>query len=329
VHEDTPLLRGTDIIDASEIEGGTAAAAAAAPPPRLFGRPLPDGLWRHRWAVFIVAWAGAATLIYLTAGDNLNPYLTLTGLLVGFLVGLTGMGGGALMTPILIIFFGFKPTMAIGTDVTYAAVTKWFGAWRHRKQGSVDLPLSLWLAAGSIPMALVGVSLVDYLKNNYGDVLDSILYRALGTALVAVSALLVVRVVMKIDKQHRRENVPLSWKRKLATVAIGAGTGFVIGLTSVGSGTFLAIFLIVFYPLTTDRIVGTDIFHAALLLTVTGVAQWSVGNVDLYMVAALLMGSIPGVILGSHLTLMAPTRVLRICLAVVLFLSGLAMFSKA
>jgi uncharacterized protein len=318
-------LRGTDIIDASEIEGGAAAVAAAPPSIRL----LPAPVWHYRWSAFGIAWAAMVTTVYLAAGDSLNPYLSLTGLLVGFLVGLTGMGGGALMTPILIIFFGFKPTLAIGTDVTYAAVTKWFGAWRHWKQGSVDLPLALWLAAGSIPMSLVGVSLVDYLKDHYGDVLDSILYRALGTALVAVAALLVVRVVMKIDRQHRRENIPLPWRRKLATVAIGAGTGFVIGLTSVGSGTFLAIFLIIFYPLTTDRIVGTDVVHAALLLSVTGLAQWSVGNVDLHMVVALLLGSIPGVILGSHLTIRAPTRVLRICLAAVLFLSGLAMFAKA
>ena len=116
--------------------------------------PEPTGAWKMRWALGIGGWALFVAAVYAGFGADLNPYLSLTGLLVGFLVGLTGMGGGALMTPILIFFFGFKPTMAIGTDVTYAAVTKMFGSWRHWRQGSVDLPLALWLALGSVPAAL-------------------------------------------------------------------------------------------------------------------------------------------------------------------------------
>lgn len=286
---------------------------------------------RHRWTPTVALWTVGVLVVYLATpvSDELNPYLTLTGLLVGFLVGLTGMGGGALMTPVLIFGFGFRPTLAIGTDITYAAVTKAFGAWRHWRQGSVDFPLALWLAAGSIPSGLLGAGMVNFIKNNYGELVDSILYRAIGSALVAVGVLLIWRVVVRIDRQHRRENIPLSTGRKAATVAIGAGTGFVIGLTSVGSGTFLAMFLILLYPLTTDRIVGTDVFHATLLLGATGLAQIRFGNVDLWMVAALLLGSIPGVVLGSHLTIHAPTRVLRACLATVLLLSGVAMLYKA
>jgi uncharacterized protein len=160
-------------------------------------------------------------------------------------------------------------------------------------------------------------------------VLNGILYRAIGTALMAVGVLLIVKVVMHVDRQHRRENITLSLRTKLLTVLLGAVAGLMIGLTSVGSGTFIGVFLILFYPLATDRIVGTDIFQAMILLTATGIAQIGFGNVNLWMVAALLMGSIPGVLIGSQLTVRAPGRVLRVCLAVVLFLSGLALFGKA
>lgn len=306
------------------------AAAPAAPRVRRVGFVVvPDRLWRYRWPLVLAAWAVLIALAYAAVGSHLNAYLTITGLLVGFLVGLTGMGGGALMTPILILFFGFQPTTAIGTDITYAAVTKIVGSWRHRRLGSVDIPLALWLAAGSVPAALLGVAAVTYVRDYYGDLVDGILYRAIGGALLAVAILLVVKVVMHVDQAHRRENIRMTTRRKLATVGLGLFCGFIIGLTSVGSGTFLAVFLILFYPLTTDRIVGTDVFHAMILLCITGLAQIGVGNVDLWMVAALLLGSIPGVLVGSQLTKLAPNRLLRLCLAAVLFLSGLALLGKA
>lgn len=295
--------------------------------------PEPTGVgtsaWLKRWALGMSGWAVVIAVAYLTVGGELNGYLTATGLFIGFLVGLTGMGGGALMTPVLIFFFGFSPTMAIGTDITYAAVTKIFGSWKHWKQGSVDVPLALWLALGSIPAALTGVAAVTYVKNTYGDVVNDILYRAIGSALMMVGVLLIVKVVLHVEQKHRRENITMTARLKVMTVCLGIVTGFIIGLTSVGSGTFLAVFLILFYPLTTDRIIGTDIFHAMILLVVTGLAQIGVGNVDLWMVASLLMGSIPGVLLGSQLTVKAPTRVLRSILAVVLFLSGLALIFKS
>ena len=193
----------------------------------------------------------------------------------------------------------------------------------------MDIPLALWLALGSIPASLVGVATVVYVKATYGDVINSILYRAIGSALMMVGVLLIVKVVLHVDQAHRRENIRMTRRLKIMTVGLGLCTGFIIGFTSVGSGTFLAVFLILFYPLTTDRIIGTDIFHAMILLVVTGLAQIGVGHVDLWMVASLLMGSIPGVLLGSQMTVKAPTRVLRTVLAVVLFLSGLALLFKA
>jgi len=317
----------------TEGEGAEAVVATAAPAVARVHRVgfivVPQRIWPYRWPLVLVAWALLVALAYAVVGGDLNVYLTITGLLVGFLVGLTGMGGGALMTPILILFFGFQPTTAIGTDITYAAVTKIVGSWRHRRLGSVDMPLAFWLAAGSVPAALLGVAAVTYVRDYYGDLIDGILYRAIGGALLAVAILLVVKVVMHVDQAHRRENIRMTTRRKVATVGLGFFCGFVIGLTSVGSGTFLAVFLILFYPLTTDRIVGTDVFHAMILLCITGLAQIGVGNVNLWMVAALLMGSIPGVLVGSQLTKLAPNRLLRLCLAVVLFLSGLALLGKA
>ena len=303
--------------------------APAVVPPSSSARGAAAFAKRHVWWLAGAAWAVLTVVVYSVAGGHLNPYLSVTGLLIGFLVGLTGMGGGALMTPVLILFFGFKPTLAVGTDVTYAAITKTFGAWRHWRLGSVDLPLVLYLVLGSVPSTLAGVGMVHYLQTNYGAQLDSILYRAIGIALVIVGVTLVARSVVRVDASRRRENIGLSTRRKVFTVMLGAATGFVVGLTSVGSGTFLGMFLLTAYPLATSRVVGTDVFQAAILLYATAIAQASIGNVDLWMVAALLVGSIPGIIAGSQLTIRTPTRVLRLCLAAVLLLSGIVMYGKA
>ena len=295
--------------------------------------PEPEGLtpkaWALRWGVGLAGWGVFVAVMYLTAGGHLNGYLSIAGLLVGFLVGLTGMGGGALMTPVLIFVFGFAPTMAVGTDVTYAAVTKIAGSWKHWRQGSIDVPLALWLCLGSVPASLTGVAAVALVKDRYGDAVNLFLYKAIGSCLMMVGLLLIVKIVLHVDRKYRRENIRMSRRLKIGTVCLGVVVGFIIGLTSVGSGTLIGVFLILFYPLTTDRIVGTDVFQAMILLLATGIAQFSVGNVDLWMVAALLMGSIPGVLLGSQLTVKAPTRVLRSILAAVLFLSGLALLFKS
>jgi hypothetical protein len=326
-----PVAGTTSVPEAAETspDSTTPGGAPAAPGPPAPPATLGAALWRWRWLLAVLGWGLAALVILLSDwGSPLNPLLSLTGLFVGFLVGLTGMGGGALMTPILILFFGFQPTLAIGTDIAYAGLTKVFGSWRHYRQGSVDIPLALWLAAGSLPAGLLGATAVAYLAREHSHLVDGVLYRSVGGALILVGVLLVVRVLLNIEAHHSATNISMSWKRKLATVAIGAGTGLIIGLTSVGSGTLLAMFLIVFYPLAPRRIVGTDVFHATLLLGVTGLAQLRFGNVDLWMVASLLIGSVPGVIFGSHLTIRTPTRILRVALAVVLVLSGIAMLGK-
>ena len=321
--KDTALPEPADVQTLPAVEPAAAAED-------LDGRGLAALSAGRFWVLGLVLWAVLAVALNLSpAGRELNPYLSLTGLMVGFLVGLTGMGGGALLTPILILLFGFQPALAVGTDIAYASVTKVFGSWRHWRQGSVDKRLALWLALGSVPAGMFGATAVHFIRRHHGDTVDLVLYRSIGIALVLVGVLLVVRLLMKVDRDHPATDIRLSTLRKVATVAIGATMGFIVGITSVGSGTLLAFFLILFYPLAPRRIVGTDVFHATILLTCTGLVQLRFGNVDLWMVASLLLGSVPGVIMGSHLTTRTSARALRFALAVVLALSGLALLGKA
>src|ERR671927_274759 len=208
---------------------------------------------------------------------------TLSGFLIGALVGMTGMGGGSLLTPILVIFFGFKPTLAVGTDILHGAIFKSFGAVRHRRLGTVHARLTFWMFLGSGPMSLLGVATATHLKHVYRD--------------------------------------------RWVAFGIGAVFGFVVGLTSVGSGTFFGLVMVLVYPLTVPKIVGTDIFHAAALLWVAGFGHLIRGNVDLHAMAWLLIGSVPGILVASKLTVRIPDDVLRLGLAGVLALSGLKLLN--
>jgi uncharacterized protein len=260
----------------------------------------------------------------------LDPLLIVAGLGVGLLVGMTGMGGGSLMTPVLILLFGTAPTTAIGSDIAYAAITKTVGGWRHLRLRTVNLPLSLWLAVGSVPAAIAGVWVISLLHHAYGKSLDDIVLTMLAGALVVVGLLILVRALF-IPQVSRleRESFELSRADKAAAVAIGASTGFVIGITSAGSGTVIAVFLIAFYRLAPRRVVGTDVFHAAILLWAAGLAHVVGGNVDFGLVGTILIGSIPGIWIGSHLTVRLPTGILRNALGLVMVLSALALLHKA
>jgi uncharacterized membrane protein YfcA len=251
--------------------------------------------------------------------------LSLSGLLVGILVGLTGMGGGSLLTPILVILFGFKPTYAVGTDILHGAIFKTFGAVRHRRLGTVHARLTFWMFLGSGPMSLLGVGLATYLKHHYGDGVQSVEAYAVGAALVAGGVGLIAKMLIKRGVQPNDAPFLLSRRDRLIAVAIGAVFGFVVGLTSVGSGTFFGLVMVLVYPLTISKIVGTDIFHAAALLWVAGVGHLVSGNVDLRATMWLLLGSVPGVLLASKFTVRIPDRALRAGLAVVLMLSGIKM----
>ncbi|HKC78248.1 MAG TPA: sulfite exporter TauE/SafE family protein, partial [Gaiellaceae bacterium] len=192
---------------------------------------------------------------------------TLTGLGLGLIVGLTGVGGGSLMTPILIIVFGFKPTYAVGTDIFHGAIFKTFGAIRHRRLGTVHGHLTLWLFAGSGPMAVAGVVVSYVLRNSISNA-ETILGYAIGAALIGGGSGFLAKSFVKRGVQPSERPFIMSHRDKLIALATGAVFGFVVGLTSVGSGTYFGLVMVLVYPLTMPRIVGTDIFHAAALLWV-------------------------------------------------------------
>ncbi len=249
--------------------------------------------------------------------------LSAAGLLIGLLVGMTGMGGGALLTPLLIFLFGFKPTLAVGTDILHGAVFKTFGAVRHRRLGTVHARMTVWMLVGSAPMSLVGVETAEAIASRYGDSVESLSGKVIGAALVLGGLGFFAKTFLKRGVQPDNAPLVLARRERLAALALGIGGGFIVGLTSVGSGTFFALVMLLVFPLTAVKIVGTDIFHAAALLWVAGLSHLFHGNVDLVAMASLLLGSIPGVLLGSQLTVRAPERALRIGLASTLLLSGL------
>jgi uncharacterized membrane protein YfcA len=249
--------------------------------------------------------------------------LSLTGLLIGLLVGMTGMGGGSLMTPILILVFGFKPTLAVGTDILHGAVFKTFGAVRHRRLGTVHARMTFWMFVASGPMSLAGVQTAEWLQGRYGNGVESTSAKVIGAALVLGGLGFFAKTFIKRGMQPDDSPFLLTNRDRIISVALGGVGGFIVGLTSVGSGTFFALVMLIAFPLTAAKIVGTDIFHAAALLWVAGFAHLIHGNVDLGAMAWLLLGSIPGILLGSQITVKLPERSLRVALATVLLASGI------
>jgi uncharacterized protein len=251
-----------------------------------------------------------------------DPLLVLFGFGVGILVGTTGMGGGSLMTPLLILLFGIKPVVAVGTDLAYAAITKTAGGLLHWRRGTVQKDLALWLAAGSCPGAVAGVVLLDRLG------LNDLLLPLISAALLLTGCLVLLRALV-LDGAGETDTVQLDRGGKAIAVTLGASVGFVLGVTSAGSGTLIAIGLMLFYKLSPRRVVGTDVFHAALLLWTAAIAHLFSGNVDLALAGTILIGSLPGVWVGTHLATRLPERGLRPALGIVLLTSGLTLLTKA
>ena len=247
---------------------------------------------------------------------------TVVGLLTGVLVGMTGMGGGSLMTPILVFLFGIPPATAIGTDIAHGAAFKSVSAVQHRRMGNVRARLAGWMLIGSAPMSLLGVWVNVQLTERYGDDVESVLGQVLGAALLFGAVGLVAKSVV-----HTGASGDSDWKLtnrdRVAAILIGVLGGFIVGLTSVGSGVFFGLTLLVIFPLRAHKVVGTDIFHAAVLLYVAGAAHWAAGNIDFGLLLWLLLGSIPGVLIGGRLTLSIPEQFLRLLLAGVLGLAGI------
>jgi uncharacterized protein len=259
----------------------------------------------------------------------MDPAIVIFGFAIGAMVGMTGMGGGSLMTPLLILIFGINPVTAIGTDIFYAAVTKTVGAWRHLKMRTVNMGLALWMAAGSVPASIGGVWAISILQSQVGEErLDELVYALLGGTLLMVGIITLARALILSKLIEERDDFEIRRRHKIAAVAIGAATGFVIGITSAGSGTVIAILLIAVFRLTPKKVVGTDVFHAAILLWAAGLAHWVNGNVDFGLAGNILLGSVPGVIVGSHFAARAPTGFLRTALGLVLIASGIVTIQK-
>jgi uncharacterized protein len=252
----------------------------------------------------------------------MNIPLILMSFGVGILIGLTSMGGAALITPFLILIVGVQPVTAVGTDLVYGAVTKVVGAWLHLKQGTVDLAVVRRLAIGSLPGGLLGALVVNLLpKLSQGA--QRFEQRAIGAILVLVAIILFARFAGASPRAL--QPATLAFLEKTGMPLWGAVVGFCVGFTSIGSGALLVPFLLLLYPAKSAKVVGTDVFHAALLVSVTGIARAASGGVEWRLIPLLLAGSIPGVLLGSRLAVHVPARQLRTGLAGVLLLTGIRM----
>ena len=279
----------------------------------------------------------------------LSGYIV-SGLLVGVLVGLTGVGGGSLMTPLLVFLFGFKPATAVGTDLLFAALTKTGGVWvHHTKHSSVDWRIVRWLSLGSLPFAVATLFVLNHFAT-VGKETTGMITLTLGVALLLTAASILVRSLLirrsqknavnlvaiadveeeteaelKIDEIKRgrfdRWQIP-------ATILVGAVLGVLVTLTSVGAGALGTVVLLFLYPkMLTVKIVGTDLAHAIPLTAVAGFGHWMLGNVDFVLLGSLLIGSLPGIWVGSHLSAKLPERFLRPILAVLLLIIGLKFIS--
>jgi uncharacterized membrane protein YfcA len=246
-------------------------------------------------------------------------FYSLSGFMVGALVGMTGVGGGSLMTPILILLFGFYPTTAVGTDLLFATVTKTVGTTVHRAKGTIEWRIVRLLASGSLPAALAALAVLASIGTP-SPAVSRIITTTLGIALLltAIAVLFRTRIAAWA---HRRGRHVSPTRAAIGTVILGLILGAAVTFSSVGAGAIGVTALIILYPaLPTSRIVGTDIAHAVPLTLISGLGHLLLGSVNLTMLGALLLGSIPGVIVGSLTLARTNDRVIRVVLAIVLLI---------
>lgn len=249
--------------------------------------------------------------------------LVIAGLTVGFIVGMTGVGGGSLMTPIL-LWFGIPPTTAVGTDLLYAAFTKMGGVYVHHKKKNINWTITGWLSLGSVPAALVTLWILNSIKTDV-TALNNVIKNALGWALLFTAvAILFKKKLLLLSQKHAGDKFHSeSQTQNLLTVAIGVLLGATVTLTSIGAGALGTVTLFFLYPLLpTPRLVGTEIAHAVPLTLVAGLGHATMGNLDLVLLGQLLLGSLPGIYIGSMLSGKVPDLFLRNAIAIMLFLVG-------
>lgn len=247
---------------------------------------------------------------------------TLSGFAVGVIVGLTGVGGGSLMTPLLVLLFGVHPATAVGTDLLYAAITKAGGTVVHGKKGHIDWRITGLLAAGSLPAAALTIWGLSYLPKRSPEV-THLISASLGVALLLTAAAIVFRKqLLSYALSHDNSEFRRNSTGKI-TVAVGAILGVLVSISSVGAGALGVAALFFLYPkLPAIRVVGSDVAHAVPLTLIAGLGHWWLGSVDWSLLGSLLLGSLPGIWLGSHASAKVPDRVLRPILASMLVLIG-------
>jgi uncharacterized membrane protein YfcA len=250
--------------------------------------------------------------------------ISILGFVVGLLVGLTGMGGGALMTPALILLGLARPSIAVGTDLVWGALTKAVGAFIHCRQKTVDFTIVKRLAIGSIPGALAGLVLLARLHKHGVAEMDRVIVRLLAIALMCVALSLYVRAMRGRSSRIEASSADLIHRAPAwLTSVLGAVVGFLVSLTSVGSGSLIVACLVVLYPSSSmRRIVGSDILHALVLVGISALGHLGIGSIDVSLLGALLVGSIPGVWIGSRMSAVVPERILQPVLATTLFFLG-------
>jgi uncharacterized protein len=241
---------------------------------------------------------------------------------VGALVGLTGIGGGALMTPLLVLVFGFAPATAVGTDLLFASVTKSAGVFVHGRRGTVEWRIAAWLAAGSLPSAALTWWAISRWATSPRQ-FDRLIVPALAVALTLTGIVLLLKEPIQRFAGRRAKAAGSTRMPAPVTVAVGAVVGVLVTLTSIGAGALVAAALLFVYPrLPAVKVAGTDLAHAVPLAAVAGVGHWQLGTVDFSLLGSLLLGSLPGIYLGSHLGGTVPEGVLRSVLASLLLLVG-------
>src|SRR3989338_7539033 len=250
-----------------------------------------------------------------------------SGFVVGFVVGVTGVGGGSLMTPLLVLAFGVAPATAVGTDLLYASLTKALGGWVHGRRGTVDWKVFRLLALGSLPATVATITLLKYFALDE-KVLHSLVTSVLSVALLMTAAALLLKDWIKKLAQRKDGTVYELHHRHLpaATIVTGVVVGSLVTVSSIGAGVLGTVALLFLYPrMSAVKVVGTDIVHAVPLTAVAGMGHMALGTVDFVLLVSLLLGSLPGIYIGSHLSAKVPEKVLRPLLATMLLIIGARM----
>jgi uncharacterized protein len=251
-----------------------------------------------------------------------SPTLIAIGFFVGILVGLTGVGGGSVMTPLLVLVLRVNPLVAVGSDLLYNVPTKLFGTWVHHRQRTVNWRLVGLLLAGGIPATIAGLALVAWLRTHTDEqALQHLTRRAIGFALVLSAALIVIRPLLSRSTAALAELTPL---RAVLVASVGALVGFIVSITSIGSGAVTLPLLTLLLPsYALPQLVGSDVAFAAFLIPGAAFGRWSMGDVDLHLVLNLLVGSLPGVYIGGKLCVFFSQQWLRPAVAITLAFVGL------